>query len=103
MSGGGWTLTDHTSRSVSSFDSAGKLTSIRDGYGQSVVFAYSGSTLSSISGTRGGSSSRVITVTFAGGRITGLSQLPDGGGAARSVSYGYTGSQLTSITDAGRG
>jgi RHS repeat-associated protein len=74
------------------FDSAGRLTSMRDRNGQGLTFAYNGADkLATVTD----SASRVITFTHnADGLLTKI-ELPD----ARSVSYGYTGGRLTTVTD----
>jgi RHS repeat-associated protein len=100
LSGGGWTLTDHATSAVSTFDTAGTLTKITDRNGNATTFSYTAGTLSAIASTRGGPGSRTANVTFSSGKVTKLSQQGDTGGS-RSVTYGYDASgRLSSLTNA---
>lgn len=96
----GWTLTDHGSGSVSTFSSAGVLTSVTDRNGQVTALTYASGRLATLTSTRGGTSSRKVTVALGSqGLFSTVTQASDVSGS-RSVTYGYTGSQLSSITDA---
>jgi len=99
----GWTLSEHSSGRVLTFNAAGRLTKVADRNANPTTFAYtSGGLLSSVTSSRGGTlpGPRLATVTSnAAGLMTGVSQT-DGGSTTRSVSYAYTAGQLTGITDA---
>ncbi|GAA4424082.1 hypothetical protein GCM10023169_20460 [Georgenia halophila] len=101
---GGWTLTDHATASVLVFDSAGDLTRVLDRNGNETVITpgedgAAGSVPEKITGTAGPASARVVHVgTGPYGRVLGLSQ-NSSGSTTRTVGYGYTGSDLTTITD----
>jgi RHS repeat-associated protein len=98
----GWTLSEHATRTVSTFNTAGTLTKVTDRNGQPTTLAYSPTTgkLDSITATRGGTSARRATMTFTGGLLTAMTQASDTGGS-RTVAYGYdtAAQRLTSITD----
>jgi RHS repeat-associated protein len=74
------------------FDSAGRMTSMRDRNDQGLTFGYDGNgRLTTITD----SANRTITLTYdAANRLTQVS-VPDG----RSVGYAYTNGRLTSVTD----
>ncbi|GHH43727.1 type IV secretion protein Rhs [Lentzea cavernae] len=93
----GWTITDHDSNSVSTFDSAGRLVSIKDRNAQSSTFTYTSGKLSQVVSTRGGAGARTANLTWSG-NLTTISQTGDDG-TARSVVYTYTSGKLTKITD----
>jgi RHS repeat-associated protein len=103
--GGGWMLTDHDTGEVQHFDGGGQLTKITDRAGNATTFGYAAAAvLSSIhtdAGGPGASTLAVSTASAGSNPITGLTQTPDGGGAARSATLSYdpvTGF-LTGITD----
>jgi len=113
QSGDGWTLTE-TDKSVLRFDSAGKLTSEADANGNTTTYAWSGGDLTSITAANGQS----ISVTMSGGVISAASYATAAGtrtvnytaGATpsvtyfpgqaeeRAVSYSYSASRLSAIT-----
>ena len=98
-SGGGWTLSEHASARVLTFNGAGRLTKVTDRNTNRTTFAYTADLLSSVTSTRGAAAARVATVTSnAYGLVTDLSQ-SDGAGSTRSVGYGYTNGRLTSLID----
>jgi RHS repeat-associated protein len=75
------------------FDTAGKLTSMRDRNGQGLTMAYNADNrLATITD----SASRAIALTYNGSGLLTNVALPDG----RSVGYGYTNGRLTSFTNA---
>ena len=86
----GWTLVTPY-QTTYAFDSAGRLTSVRDSRGLGVSLSYTATrwTLTDAAGHQ------VLADVGTDGFIHKIT-LPDG----RSVSYGYTGSLLTSFTDA---
>lgn len=59
----GWTLRDHTSNEVITFNAAGKVTAITDRNGQATTFAYAYGWVSHIVSTRSGTLSREADVT----------------------------------------
>ncbi|MEU9193191.1 FG-GAP-like repeat-containing protein [Streptomyces hundungensis] len=82
------TSPDRTRRTYST---AGQLTSLTDGSGQGLTLAYSSGRLASVKDAAG----RTVLFTLdTAGLLTKVS-LPDG----TSVGYGYTGGLLTSVTD----
>lgn len=113
QNGDGWTLTE-TDKSVLSFDSTGKLTSEADANGNTTTYAWSGGDLTSITAANGQS----ISVTMSGGVISAASYATAAGtrtvnytaGATpsvtyfpgqteeRTVSYSYSASRLSAIT-----
>jgi RHS repeat-associated protein len=110
----GWTLTDHTSGEIRSFDATGRLTDIADRskIPNKVTFGYdSNGALTEIVTDVGPSDPRTLTVFSTGsgaGRITEISQdgsitVSSGYPAphSRSVTFDYDGStRLQTITDA---
>ena len=87
---GGYELIDRGQTHLR-FDTAGKLTSVRDRNNQGLTLTYTGGQLSSVTD----SASRVITFTYNGSGLLSQVSLPDG----RNVQLGYTGGLLTSVTD----
>lgn len=91
--GGGFVLTRPGPQTIT-FDSAGRLTSVRDQNGHGTDFAYD--TAGELATVTDGAS-RTLTVDWVGGRI---SQITDPVG--RTVQYGYDGAgDLTSVIDVG--
>ncbi|MDT8910042.1 RHS repeat-associated core domain-containing protein [Amycolatopsis sp. PS_44_ISF1] len=93
----GWTITDHDTNAVSTFDSTGRLVSIKDRNTQASTFTYTSGKLTQVTSTRGGAGARTANLTWSGSLAT-ISQTGDDG-TARSVSYTYTAGKLTKITD----
>jgi len=93
----GWTLSDHATKAVTAFNTAGTMTSITDRNGNPTTI-----TSSTITATRGGANARKATLAYTGGLLTSMTQASDTTGS-RTVTYGYdTAAQhLTSITDTG--
>ncbi|RBY74636.1 hypothetical protein DQ239_19310 [Blastococcus sp. TF02-09] len=96
-----WVLTELASNRKMTFRSSdGLLITDADRNGLSATFTYDSSgKLTGITGTRGGSA---VTFTYGGtgvpaGKLARTSQTV--GGSTRSVAFGYTNDQLTSITD----
>ena len=88
--GGSYTVTA-ANRVIYSFDSNGRLTSLEDGNGEGMSYAYNSGRVSTVTDAVG----REMTFSYDGnGKLTQVS-VPDG----RSVSYGYTSGRLTSVTD----
>jgi RHS repeat-associated protein len=75
------------------FDTAGKLTSLKDRNSQGLTLSYDGNgRLSTITDA----ANRQVTLTYDGNGLLTQVALPSG----RNVSYGYTSGRLTSVTDA---
>jgi RHS repeat-associated protein len=88
---GGYELT-RTDQVVYSFDSTGKLLSVKDRNAQGVTLGYDGSNrLSTITDAAG----KQVTVGYNASNLVSTVSTQDG----RSVSYGYTSGRLTSVTD----
>ena len=103
LSGGGWTLTERASRQVSTFNAAGALTSVKDRDANTTSYSYDtatpGSPPTTVVASRGATGARTATYAFDPyGRVQSVTQT--NGAATRSVSYTYTGGDLTKITDA---
>jgi RHS repeat-associated protein len=94
----GWTITDHSSNTVSTFNTSGTLLSIKDRNGQISTFTYTSNKLSQVVSTRGGAGAKTANFTWSGSLVT-IAQAGDDG-TPRSVTYTYTGAKLTKITDA---
>ena len=96
----GWTLTDHGSRAVSTFDAAGVLTTVTDRNAQPTTLSYAGGKITSITSTRGGTSSRTATMTFPGGLLTAIAQHSHSAPSrAGSCGYNPPTRPLTSLPD----
>ncbi len=98
--GGGWTLTMHTSQNVLTFTAAGRLVSVADRNGNLTTFNYDPySNPASIVSSRGASNDRILTVGYSGGHVNTLTQTS--GTLTRTVTIGYDPSlnYLKSITD----
>jgi RHS repeat-associated protein len=93
----GWTITDHASNQVSTFNSTGQLVSIKDRNGQTATFTYTSGQLSQVVSTRGGAGAKTANFTWSGSLVT-IAQAGDDG-TPRSVGYTYTNGKLTKITD----
>lgn len=59
----GWTITDHGSNSVSTFDSTGRLVSIKDRNAGTTTFTYTSGKLTRVASTRGGAGARTANLT----------------------------------------
>ncbi|WP_198675884.1 RHS repeat-associated core domain-containing protein [Kribbella monticola] len=94
----GWTVTDHASNAVSTFDSAGRLTKITDRNSQATTFTYASGQLTTIVSTRGGSGAKTATLTWSGSTLATIAQTGDDG-TLRNSSYTYTGGRLTKVSD----
>ncbi len=83
------------------FTSGGTLTKITDRNSNVLtVTAATSTSPARIVGSRGSSGAKTFTADYANGRITRLTQNPDGsGGPARSYQYDYTGESLTKVTN----
>ncbi|MGH2597261.1 MAG: DNRLRE domain-containing protein [Actinomycetota bacterium] len=92
VNGNGYTMTFHQSGLRYNFGSNGKLTSQVDKNGNQITFAYTGTTLNSITDTQG----RVTNLTYNAAGFISLITDPSG----RTYQYGYDASNnLTSYTD----
>ncbi|WP_091933612.1 RHS repeat-associated core domain-containing protein, partial [Blastococcus sp. DSM 46786] len=103
---GGWSLTDHASRDVRAFNTAGQLTTLTDRNGNQTTFAYSGLALTEVVSDQGPAAARTLQVGTAGGgskQITELTQTPAASSnlSNRSVAYDYDAAgRLQTVTDA---
>ncbi|WP_442792289.1 DUF6531 domain-containing protein [Amycolatopsis sp. NBC_01307] len=93
----GWTITDHDTNAVSTFDSTGQLVSIKDRNAQTSAFTYASGKLFQVTSTRGGAGARTANLTWSG-TVATIGQTGDDG-TARSATYTYTAGKLTKITD----
>ena len=92
QSGANFILADPRSQRMWTFDATGKLTKIEDGRGNAHTLSYDGAgKLTSVSDGL----TRTLAFTYDGGAH--LVSVSDG---ARTVSFGYTGSDLTTASDA---
>ena len=103
LAGGGWTLTERSSRQVSTFNAAGALTSVKDRDANTTTYSYDtatpGSPPTTVVASRGSAAARTATYAFDPyGRVLSVSQT--NGSLSRSVAFTYTGGDLTKITDA---
>jgi RHS repeat-associated protein len=71
------------------YDEEGKITSMTDLNGNTIMFSYGQYGISSITDTVG----RVLTFTYSGEKLTGIT---DG---VKTITYGYSGDKLVSVTD----
>jgi len=88
---GGYELVDKSQTHLR-FDTAGKLTSVRDRNDKGLTLSNTGSQLTSVTD----SANRVINFTYNGSGLLTQVTLPDN----RNVQFGYTNGLLTSATDA---
>ncbi|MET7283734.1 RHS repeat-associated core domain-containing protein [Kribbella sp. NPDC005582] len=93
----GWTITDHSSNTVSTFNSSGTLLSVKDRNGQTATFSYTSGKLSQVVSTRGGAGAKTANFTWSGNVVT-IAQAGDDG-TPRDVAYTYTNGKLTKISD----
>ncbi len=93
----GWTVTDHSTNEVSTFNSSGQLVSIKDRNGQTATFTYASGKLSQVVSTRGGAGAKTANFTWSGNVVT-IAQAGDDG-TPRDVAYTYTNGKLTKISD----
>lgn len=113
---GKWRYSDHRSGATWDFDTAGKLETIKDRNKNTTWIRRDGSgNVSAVDGSRGGpdptsgQSTRRVKVNDGISPSTAAlrtyKQLPNSGSplATRQVTFGYTGSDLTSVADAGGG
>jgi RHS repeat-associated protein len=94
----GWTVTDHGSNAVSTFDSAGRLTKITDRNSQATTFTYTSGQLTKVVSTRGGAGAKTATLTWSGSTLSTIAQTGDDG-TLRNSTYTYTSGRLTKISD----
>lgn len=93
---GGWKLTDKSATSYV-FDSAGKLTSLTDGFGRAVTLTYTSGKLASATNAQGG---RSLAFQWTGNHVTSVSTDPTGGaGTQLTWNYTYVGDHLTKVCD----
>ncbi len=98
----GYTLTNILTSEVMRFDNGGRLTADADAYGNQTTMSYGAGSASSPSG-EANSGGRALAFTYANGLLADAqSPLWQSGGAgaagSQRVAYGYSGSQLTSLT-----
>ncbi|MFF1819479.1 RHS repeat-associated core domain-containing protein [Kribbella sp. NPDC058245] len=93
----GWTVTDHTSNEVSTFNTAGTLLSVKDRNDQTTSFTYTSGKLSQVVSTRGAAGAKTANFTWSGNVVT-IAQAGDDG-TPRDVDYTYTNGKLTKISD----
>ena len=89
QSGATFTLGDPTTGLSYAFDATGRLASVSDRHGNTHVLTYTAGLLTQVSDGLG----RTLTLSYGGFLLDSVS---DG---TRSVSFGHTGSELTSVTD----
>jgi RHS repeat-associated protein len=110
---GGWKFTEHRTGSVWAYDGSGRLTSVKDRSGNAtVVRRDTTGNVSAVDGSRGpndptaGQSARRVVVNDgvspSTSALRNYKQLPNPGSplAARTVAFGYNGSDLRTVTDA---
>jgi RHS repeat-associated protein len=108
---GSFTLAYHQSAEKLDFDSSGTLTGDTDRNGNKVTFAYRtcgmNKQVTTITGTRGDAGGRVVTVNYApsGCARTGYTQTSSAsaGSISRNIAIGQTNNTETSVTDAAGG
>jgi RHS repeat-associated protein len=95
----GYTLTQHGSGEVTTFDSSGLPQTVKDRNGNTTTYTYSSGQLSKITSSAGASPANTATLTWgSAGFISSITQ--GSGSSARTVSYAYDGNDdLTQITD----
>ncbi|MEV0681664.1 LamG-like jellyroll fold domain-containing protein [Actinosynnema sp. NPDC050436] len=94
--GGGWKLTDKSATTYL-FDSAGKLLSLTDGSGRSVVLAYNSGRLATATNAQGG---RSLRFQWTNNHVTAVTTDPvDGTGTEQTWRYTYDGYRLTKACD----
>lgn len=95
----GWTLTDHASQTVLTFNSGGRLTQSEDRNHNATSFNYTGSGLPASIVSSRGAADRTLTIGLASSRIVSLTQTD--GSASRQVllHYDSAGTYLDSIVD----
>jgi RHS repeat-associated protein len=93
---GTWTFTRERTMKYT-FDSGGKLTAVTDLDGYQTTLSYSSGKLQTITDPAG----RTLTLSYTSGFVTQLKDMNDGG--QRTVSYAYSGSELTSVTNVNGG
>jgi RHS repeat-associated protein len=103
VAGGGWTLTDHQSAQVITFNAAGMPTKIadRNGNQHTVTYGdpYNPTRPTKISAPAGLPTTTDVTFVYATNRLTELRQGPTG--SVRAVKFGYDGNgDLVTVTDA---
>ncbi len=96
----GYTLTNFLTSEFWAFDSQGRLTGDTDAYGNKVGYSYGASSATSPNSVVN-SGGRAALLGYTNGQLTDV-QSPlwasSGGAQGQHVTYGYTGSQLTSLT-----
>jgi len=96
----GYTLTDILTSETWTFDGQGRLTSDTNAYGNSNSMSYGSGSATSPSG-ESNSGGRSLTLGYTNGQLADV-QSPlwqsSGGARGQHVTYGYSGSQLTSMT-----
>lgn len=95
----GWTLTDHVSQTVLTFNSAGRLTKSTDRNGNVTAFNYNTLGLPASIVSSRGTADRTLSIGLASSRIVSLTQTD--GSASRQVllHYDSAGTYLDSIVD----
>lgn len=101
---GGWTLTDHVSRTKLTFNASGRLTSSADRNGNPTTYGYdpynnpASITVAAVNATGGPTTLESVAVAMSGSKMTRLTETA--GALTRQVSFGYTSQgHLGSVTD----
>lgn len=95
----GWTLTDHVSRTVLTFNSGGRLIKSADRNGNLTTFTYTGSGLPGSVVSSRGSTDRTLNIGLASSRIVSLTQTDGSNTRTVGLTYDSGGTYLDTIQD----
>ncbi|HEV7297717.1 MAG TPA: fibronectin type III domain-containing protein [Tepidisphaeraceae bacterium] len=90
--GGAYTITEADGTAYAINATAGRLTQSTDPNGNVTTYAADGNSVTSAGNVR-------LELVRSGSRVTGIDRVDGDGPAVRQVTYGYTGDDLTSVTD----